>query len=259
MRRWDDLLPAAVDAARAGGEIVAAHFAAVPKELRTKAPGDYVSEVDTTSEDAIRAVLVERAPDIAVWGEERGGARAALGWLVDPLDGTANFVHRFPVVAVSVALVADGRPVVGVVHAPLLGETYTAVLGRGAWRGDERLAVSKRPPGAAICATGFPFRRKDLLDRYLAVFGASLARFEDLRRPGSAALDLAWVAAGVFDGFFELSLGPWDVAAGGLLIQEAGGLVTDWSGDAMAWLESGDILAGPPAVHGELRRLADVQ
>jgi myo-inositol-1(or 4)-monophosphatase len=259
VRRWDDLLPVAVDAARAGGEIVARHFAAVPRELRTKAPGDYVSEVDTTSEDAIRAVLVAHAPEIAVWGEEGGGARAALGWLVDPLDGTANFVHRFPVVAVSVALVADGRPVVGVVHAPLLGETYTAVLGRGAWRGDERLTVSTRPPDTAICATGFPFRRKDLLERYLSMFGASLTRFEDLRRPGSAALDLAWAAAGIFDGFFELALGPWDVAAGGLLIQEAGGLVTDWAGDAGAWLESGDILAGPPAVHAELRRLADLQ
>ncbi len=255
-RSWGHLLPAAERAARAGGEIVARHFAEVPVGLRTKAPGDYVSEVDTRSEDVIRAALLEAAPEVPVFGEERGGARADLGWLVDPLDGTANFLHRFPVVAVSVALVADGRPVLGVVHAPLLGETYTAVRGEGAWRGGERLAVSARTPDTAICATGFPFRRKDLLPRYLATFEAALARFEDLRRPGSAALDLAWVAAGSFDGFFELALGPWDVAAGGLLIQEAGGIVTDWTGDDRAWLDSGDILAGSPAVHEELRELA---
>jgi myo-inositol-1(or 4)-monophosphatase len=191
-----------------------------------------------------------------VFGEERGGARADLGWLVDPLDGTANFLHRFPVVGVSVALVAEGRPVVGVVHAPLLGDTFTAVRGDGARRGTEQLVVSPRTPDTAICATGFPFRRKDLLPRYLATFDAALSRFEDLRRPGAASLDLAWVAAGVFDGFFELALGPWDVAAGALLVQEAGGVVTDWSGDDRAWLESGDILAAPASVHEELRELA---
>jgi myo-inositol-1(or 4)-monophosphatase len=254
--RWRDLLPTAVRAAHAGGEVVARHFAEVPVGLRTKAPGDYVSEVDTRSEDVIRGVLEEEAPGIAVFGEERGGARARLGWLVDPLDGTANFLHRFPVVGVSVALVEDGRPVVGVVHAPLLGDTFTAVRGDGAWRGTERLAVSSRLPAAAICATGFPFRRKDLHPRYLPVLETALARFEDLRRPGSASLDLAWAAAGVFDGFFELALGPWDVAAGGLLVVEAGGVVTDWAGDDRAWLESGDILAAPPAVHEELRRIA---
>jgi myo-inositol-1(or 4)-monophosphatase len=256
---WRDLLPVAVRAAHAGGEVVARHFAEAPAGQRTKAPGDYVSEVDTKSEDIIRAILLEGAPGIAVFGEERGGSRAALGWLVDPLDGTANFLHGFPVVGVSVALVADGEPVVGVVHAPLLGDTFTAVRGEGAWRSTERLAVSTRSPDSAICATGFPFRRKDLLPRYQPVLDAALHRFEDVRRAGSAALDLAWVAAGVFDGFFELALGPWDVAAGGLLVQEAGGVVTDWTGDAAAWLESGDILAAPAAVHEELRRLAELR
>jgi myo-inositol-1(or 4)-monophosphatase len=253
------LLAAAVRAAQAGGDVVARHFAEVPAGLRTKAPGDYVSEVDTMSEDVIRAVLREEAPDLAVFGEERGGDRERLGWLVDPLDGTANFLHRFPVVGVSVALVEDGRPVVAVVHAPLLGDTYTAVRGDGAWRGTERLTVSARPPAAAICATGFPFRRKDLLPRYLPMFDAAIRGFEDLRRPGSAALDLAWVAAGVFDGFFELALGPWDVAAGALLVEEAGGRVSDWDGDDRAWLESGDILAGPHGVHEELLAFARVQ
>ena len=249
---WRALLPTAVRAAHAGGEVVARRFAEIPVGLRTKVPGDYVSEVDTTSEDVIRRVLLEEAPGLAVFGEERGGERERVGWLVDPLDGTANFLHRFPVVAVSVALVEDGRPVVGVVHAPMLGDTFTAVRGDGAWRGTERLAVSTRSPATAICATGFPFRRQDLLPRYLPTFDAAIHGFEDLRRAGSAALDLAWVAAGVFDGFFELSLGPWDVAAGGLLVHEAGGRVTDWTGDTGAWLDSGDILAGPTAVHEEL-------
>ena len=253
---WSALLPVAVRAAHAGGEVVARHFAEAHAGLRTKAPGDYVSEVDTSSEDVIRSALLASAPELPVFGEERGGIRERVGWLVDPLDGTANFLHRFPVVGVSVALVEDGRPVVGVVHAPLLGDTFTAVLGGGAWRGDERLAVSTRTPSTAICATGFPFRRKDLLPRYLTMFDGVIHRVEDLRRAGSAALDLAWVAAGVFDGFFELALGPWDVAAGALLVREAGGVVTDWAGDDRSWLDSGDIVAAPPAVHEELLGLA---
>jgi myo-inositol-1(or 4)-monophosphatase len=225
----------------------------------TKAAGDYVTETDRASERAIAEVLRRETPDIPVVGEESGGSAGDRWWVVDPLDGTTNFIHRFPAVAVSVALVVEGRPVAGAVHGPFLGETYVAARGHGAraLRSDgteERLAVSERPPDRAVVGTGFPFRRKDLLPRYLATMEEALARFEDLRRPGSAALDLAWVAAGVFDGFFELALNAWDVAAGGLLIEEAGGVVTDWDGGP-GWL-SGDILAGPPDVHAELLRLA---
>jgi len=164
-------------------------------------------------------------------------------------------------VGVSVALVREGSPVAGAVCAPFLGETWVAGRGEGAWlSGDQagagltRLRVSERSVKQAVVATGFPFRRKDLLPRYLHTFEAALSRFEDLRRPGAAALDLAWVAAGVFDGFFELGLAPWDVAAGGLLVEEAAGVVTDWEGGAR-WL-AGDILAGGPAVHGVLGDLA---
>lgn len=254
------LLEAAVVAARIGGEIITDRFAgdgATPAGgAEAKAPGDYVTDVDRSSEDAIRDALAASAPDIPFYGEERGGTRAALGWLVDPLDGTANFMHRFPAVGVSVALVEDGRPVVGVVHAPILGQTWTAVAGRGAFRDGAPVRVSSPRAGAAICATGFPFKVKERMPTYLVMFEAALRRFEDLRRPGAASLDLAWVAAGVFDGFFELALGPWDVAAGGLLIREAGGVVTDWRGDPDAWLEQGDILCGPPAVHEVLVELA---
>jgi len=246
----DALLVAADRAARAGGEIVRANFGA-PAEVREKARGDWVTAADTASEDAIRAVL-ERETGLPVFGEEAGGVRADTGWLVDPLDGTANFVHGLDAVGVSVGLVADGEPVVGVVHAPLLARTYAARKGGGAFRDERRMHVSRRPPEQAIVATGFPFRRKELLPRYEPALDAALHRFEDLRRVGGASLDLCWTAEGVFDGYFELRLGPWDVAAGALIVREAGGLVTDWSGDGAAWLESGDILAGPPAVHAVL-------
>lgn len=245
------LTDAAEAAARAGGAIVAAGFDH-PSNVREKAPGDWVSDVDHASEEAVRSALAWSAPGIPFFGEEGGGERAEFGWICDPLDGTANFLHRFPAVGVSVALVADGVPVVGVVHAPLLGDTYRAAAGDGAWCNGRRLAVSARPPAQAIVATGFPFRRKDLVDDYLARFAAAFGAFEDLRRAGAASLDLAWTAAGVFDGYFELALGPWDVAAGALLVREAGGVVTDWAGDPDRWLGSGDIVVGAPAVHARI-------
>ncbi len=242
-------------AARAGGEVVRRGFSD-PSNVREKSPGDWVSDVDVTSERTIAAALAEGAPDIRFFGEESGGERGPLGWICDPLDGTANFLHGFPAVGVSIGLVRDGVPIVGVVHAPLLGETYVATEGGGAFRDGTPLAVSTRGPDRAMVATGFPFRHEDLKDPYLGIFGRALHRFEDLRRAGAASLDLAWTAAGVFDGYFELRLGPWDVAAGALLVREAGGLVTDWVGDDRAWLDSGDIVAAPPAVHAEVLALA---
>jgi myo-inositol-1(or 4)-monophosphatase len=168
-------------------------------------------------------------------------------------------VHGLDAVGVSVGLVAGGEPVVGVVHAPLLDRTYAARKGGGAFRDDRRLRVSERAPDQAIVATGFPFRRKDLLLRYEPAFGAAIHRFEDLRRVGAASLDLCWTAEGVFDGYFELALGPWDVAAGALIVREAGGIVTDWDGDPDAWLGSGNILAGPVQVHGVLGAIASAE
>jgi myo-inositol-1(or 4)-monophosphatase len=243
----DALLQTACAAAAAGSEIVAAHLGAL-KQLRSKAPGDWVSEVDLASEAAIREILTLDS-GLPVHGEEAGGARAAVEWLVDPLDGTTNFVHRFDAVGVSIALLADGVPVVGVVAAPFLGRTYWARAGGGAFRDGELISVSARPPEAAIVATGFPFRHKELLPDYFPVLERAFSRFEDIRRVGAASLDLCWTAEGVFDGYFELRLGPWDVAAGGLIVQEAGGLVTDWNGGADGWIETGNIVAGPPIVH----------
>jgi myo-inositol-1(or 4)-monophosphatase len=142
------------------------------------------------------------------------------------------------------------------VHAPLLGETYSAAAGEGAWRDGRRLAVAERSVERSILLTGFPFKIKHRLGEYRPVFEGAFLAGEDLRRPGAASLDLAWTAAGVFDGFFELGLGPWDVAAGALLIAEAGGVVTDWAGDPDAWFRTGDVLAGSPAVHRMLLDLA---
>jgi myo-inositol-1(or 4)-monophosphatase len=248
----DGLVRAAVAAAGAGAALVREALGEA-RNVQSKNPGDWVSDVDLASERAVRAVLEASAPDIAVVGEEEGGEQADRYWLVDPLDGTANFVHGFPIVGVSIALVTDGRPVVGVVDAPFLGDTYTARLGGGAFRNGEPIAVSTRPVVEAICATGFPFRKKrERLEEYFPVFERALRTLEDLRRAGAASLDLAWTAAGVFDGYFEQALGPWDVAAGAVLIREAGGVVTDWVGDDTAWLASGDVVAAPPAVHEQL-------
>ncbi len=254
-RDLEALLAAALAAARAGGAIVQEAFGTA-SDVREKGPGDWVSHADTASERAVRAVLAEHAPGIPVHGEEEGGERASLGWLVDPLDGTANFLHRFPIVGVSVGLVDAGEPIVGVVHAPLLGDTYSGCKGGGAYRNGQPLRVSDRSAGQAILATGTPFRAKRTrLREYLPVFERALLTFEDLRRAGAASLDLALTAVGSFDGYFEQSLGPWDVAAGALLVREAGGVVTDWQGDPDGWLASGDIVAAPPAVH---ERILDV-
>jgi myo-inositol-1(or 4)-monophosphatase len=250
----------ALAAAVAGADVVRREWASTVRADPKGLPGDWLTRVDLASEAAIGAFLASATPEISMQGEEGGGAAEGLRWVVDPLDGTTNFVHRFPAVGVSVALVQDDRPVAAAIVAPLLGDAWHAARGAGAtWVPPGEAApvacrVSERPVGQAVVGTGFPFRRKERLDRYLPAFERALRTFEDLRRPGAACLDLAWVASGVLEGFFELALGPWDVAAGILLIEEAGGVVTDWGGgpDALA----GDILAGSPGVHDELLRIA---
>jgi myo-inositol-1(or 4)-monophosphatase len=240
----------AVAAADAASELVIrAHEATATLIGEVKSPGDYVTEIDRAAERAAIEVLHAGSPEIPILAEEAGGSRSDRMWVVDPIDGTTNFLRGYPVVGVSVALVEEGRPVVGAVTAPLLGASWSAAKGHGAsdQRG-RRLSMSTHP-GAGIVATGFPFRRKERLPRYLAVMERALARFEDLRRAGAASLDLAYVGAGVFDGFFELGLGIWDIAAGALLVTEAGGIVTDWDGDEEAVFVSGNILAGSPAWH----------
>ena len=218
-------------------------------------PGDWVTQIDVASERAIAAYLAAETPEVPVLGEELGGEVDGLRWVVDPLDGTTNFLHGFWAVGVSIALVDGSVPVVGAIAAPFLGDLWHGAAGLGAtWvRPDgtsERCRVSERDVAQAVVATGFPFRHRERLPRYLVSMQRALEAFEDLRRPGAACLDLAWTACGVFDGFFELGLASWDVAAGGLLVREAGGVVTDWDG-GRGFL-AGDILAGSPVVHEAL-------
>jgi myo-inositol-1(or 4)-monophosphatase len=221
-----------------------------------KGRGDYVTATDRNSESAILEVLAREAPGVPVLAEERGGLRARTMWAVDPLDGTTNFTRGFPVVGVSVALLDHGHPVAGAVLAPFLDLEFTMAQKRGAFLNSERLPQHRVvDPSGAVVATGFPFRNKQLLPRFLSMFGRALDRFEDLRRPGAAALDLAWTSSSTFDGFFELGLNTWDVAAGAGLVLEVGGAVTDWSGGD-TWIESGNILAASPAVHEALLALA---
>jgi myo-inositol-1(or 4)-monophosphatase len=231
----------------AGGQVVRER---PPGRLELKGRADYVTEVDRAAERAIRRILDSEAPGVSIVGEEYGGETAPVHWLVDPLDGTVNFMHGLPIVGVSVALIRDGRPMAGAVHAPFLGTTWTAARGQGADQDGRPVRVSDAGPEDAVVGTGFPFKSKHRLPEYLKVFIPALERFEDLRRPGAVALDLAWVASTVLDGFFELGLSPWDVAAGALLIEEAGGVVTDWAG-GVDYL-SGDVLAGNSAIHKTL-------
>ena len=224
------------------------------EEVREKSPGDWVSEADLASEKAIRELLT-RESGLPVYGEEAGGDDFDTGWLVDPLDGTSNFLHGFDAVGVSVGLIEDGVPVVGVVHAPLLDRTFYAARGVGAFRDERPLHVSDaRRPSRRSSRPASRSGTRSCCRAYERALAAALRGFEDLRRVGAASLDLCWTAEGVFDGYFELRLGPWDVAAGGVIVREAGGVVTDWDGDDRAWLRSGDILAGPPAVHAALAR-----
>ncbi len=247
----------ALRAARAGARVLLDAGLRKPGgAVDLKGAGDYVTAWDRRSEAAILEVLAREAPGISVLAEERGGQRAETMWAVDPLDGTTNFTRGFPVVGVSVALLEGRRPVLGVVIGPFLGLEFSAEAGRGAYLNGERLAaLSRIEPSKAVVATGFPFKDRTLLGRYETVLQEALRDFEDLRRAGSAALDLAWTAAGTFDGFFEVGLNTWDVAAGAALVIETGGKVTDWSGGD-GWIESGNILAGSPAVHEALLELA---
>ncbi len=249
-------LGVAIAAAQAAGDRLLRYYGALdPSEVTEKAKFDYVSRADRESEAILREAILSAFPHDVFVGEESGataGDPDAPAWIVDPLDGTANFVQGFPHFAVSIGRTEGGplgRLTLGVVWDPLKGDLFVAERGKGATRNDKRIRLPERPglEGAAL-ATGFPFRIRGRIDRYLSVFREVFLVCRSVRRAGSAALDLAYVAAGIFDGFFELALSPWDTAAGAVLVEEAGGVVTDWSGGG-DWRTSGDVLAGSPAVH----------
>ncbi|MDE3152164.1 MAG: inositol monophosphatase [Gemmatimonadota bacterium] len=251
------LLSTCVAAAVRGGDVVRAGAADLGRLVwDVKSPADFVSDVDRNSERAIAAVVAERHPDARLVGEEMTPGAAAdlsgLTFVADPLDGTTNFLHGYPWYAVSVAAVVDGEPVAGAVLNVATGELFTATAGGGARLAGQPISVSTLDdPQRALIGTGFPFKHPDLVDRYLGPFGDVMRATAGVRRAGAAALDLADVACGRFEAFWELVLAPWDVAAGLLLVREAGGLATDLEGRRAA-VGHGPIVAGNPAMHAWL-------
>lgn len=244
------MIGVALAAARSAGEVIRARRFG---DYRRKGAVDLVTDVDLAAEEAIRRVLARETPQIPVLAEEGGGAETArTRWIVDPLDGTTNFIHGYPVFCVSVALQLDGVLEAGCVYDPVHDSAYTAVRGRGAMQDDRPLAVS---PAArledALLATGFPYDRRTRPGFYLGFVEAFLMRGQGIRRSGSAAMDLCQVAAGRVDGFWEFNLRPWDIAAGILLVEEAGGRTSGMDGSP-ADLDHGSIVATNGALHGDM-------
>ncbi|HMK50808.1 MAG TPA: inositol monophosphatase family protein [Thermodesulfovibrionales bacterium] len=242
-------------AAKLGGEVVLRNLGKLSKgDIGLKQASDFVTRVDRESEAVIISVLHDRFPDHYFLAEESVHAPETdkYRWIIDPLDGTTNYIHQFPVFSISIALEFAGGIVVGVVYEPLRGDMYHAEKGKGAFLNSSPISVSSvQSMSDCLIATGFPFRRKEVTDRYLDLFRSIFLRISDIRRAGSAALDLAYLAGGRCDGFFEIGLSPWDIAAGSLLIEEAGGIVSDFSG-GRDYLTTGNVVAGVPFVHEEI-------
>ncbi|HEY4542528.1 MAG TPA: inositol monophosphatase family protein [Noviherbaspirillum sp.] len=252
------MLNTAVKAARRASAVInRASFDLDRVKVTEKGRNDFVTEVDQAAENAIIDVLRTAYPDHAILAEE-SGASANLHdehenvWIIDPLDGTTNFIHGFPTYCVSIALKQRGQITQAVVYDPNRNDLFTASKGGGAYLNEKRIRVSRRDKmSEALIGTGFPFRDTDQLDEYVKMFKLLSERCAGLRRPGAAALDLAYVAAGRLDGFFEKGLKPWDVAAGSLLITEAGGIVSNFSGES-DYLYQGNVIAGTPKIFGQM-------
>jgi myo-inositol-1(or 4)-monophosphatase len=240
-------------ARRAGGIINRAARDLDGLTVTAKRQNDFVTEVDRAAEAAVIETLHKAYPDHAILAEESGAAgRSDYTWIIDPLDGTTNFIHGFPQYAVSIGLRHRGVITQGVVYDPGRNELFTASKGRGAFLNDRRLRVAKRAQlRDALIGTGFPFREIAHLDEYMRMLRVVMEGSVGVRRAGSAALDLAYVAAGRLDGFWELGLSAWDMAAGSLLITEAGGLVSDLDGEPN-YLDAGHIVCGSPKVFAQL-------
>ncbi|MDP8239150.1 MAG: inositol monophosphatase family protein [Candidatus Hatepunaea meridiana] len=262
--KWVDL---AIEAAKLGGKILKGFVGKVnPASIETKSVGDWVSDADKSSEAAIISLLNQKAPGHDILAEEAGSIKAksnsAYRWIIDPLDGTTNFLRRFPVWAVSVALEYRSDPkerwgeiIAGAIHIPPTGETFWAGKGNGAFVDGKPIKVDEgRPFQESLLATGFPFRSRELGEKYIKLLGEILPRCADVRRAGAVAVDLCYTAGGIFDGFWELDLAPWDIAAGALIISEAGGKVSNFQGGE-DFLSTGDIVAGNPLVFNELLKM----
>jgi myo-inositol-1(or 4)-monophosphatase len=248
-------LETAVSAARRAGKIMLDNLSSLSRDdIDKKQASDYVTRVDRDAEDAIVSSLKNEFPDHTIQAEESGEdtAKREYKWIIDPLDGTTNYIHGYPQFSVSIGLESGGDMIVGVVFDPLREELFTGVKNEGAFLNGKPLRVSPViMMNESLLSTGFPFRSKEMIDRYLELFRALFYEVSDLRRAGSAALDLAYLACGRCDGFFEIGLSPWDIAAGSLLIHEAGGIVSDFAGGT-DYMRTGNVIAGNPALHGEI-------
>ncbi len=248
-----DDLEVALAAARAGGDVIRQHFGT---SVQTDWKGEVnpVTEVDRRAEEAILSVLHEHRPQDRILAEESGGHDWDRGrvWIVDPLDGTVNFVHAFPQVASSVGLRRDGRGVVGVVESAVNQEVFAAEAGAGATLNDEPIRVSAiAEPGRALIGTGFAYDRQQRAEEMVKALAGVLSRFQGIRRVGSAALDLCWVAAGRLDAYWEYGVRPWDTAAGALIVEEAGGQITSFTGDGYT-LDDPGIVSTNGLIHDAL-------
>lgn len=251
------ILNIAVKAARRAGTIInRASLDLERLQISSKLPNDFVTEVDQAAEAAIIDVIHEAYPDHGILAEESGSTVGAenceIQWIIDPLDGTANFIHGFPQYAVSIGIAEKGIVQHAVIYDPTRNELFTASKGSGAYLNDRRIRVSKRIRlNESLIGTGFPFKRMEHMDAYLGMFREFCDKTAGVRRPGAASLDLAYVACGRTDGFFEIALHPWDMAAGVLLVSEAGGLVSDFAGEA-DYLNTGNLVAGSPKIFGQI-------
>ncbi|HXX58838.1 MAG TPA: inositol monophosphatase family protein [Thermodesulfovibrionales bacterium] len=254
----EEALQTAITAAKRAGDIILKNLGKISsRDIRAKQAFDFVTKVDTQSERIIIEKIKATFPSHSFLAEEtmKWTETGDFRWIIDPLDGTTNYIHRYPAFSVSIALEYKREIILGVVFDPLKNELFHAVKGGGAFLNRKRIHVSRTGQlRNSLIATGFPFRKKEMIDLYLRAFKEVFSGVSDIRRAGSAALDLAYVAAGRFEGFFELGLAPWDIAAGSLLIREAGGAITDFGG-GKKYLSTGNIVAGNKRVHAEILKI----
>ncbi len=250
------MLNIAIRAAHAAGDYISRQVNNIPNlEIETKSINDFVTRVDRQAETRIIETLLKAFPEHSILAEESGEyGDSEYQWIIDPLDGTTNFLHGFPHFAVSIALSHNGKLEQAVIYDPMKQELFTASRGDGAMLNNRRMRVSKLiNTDGALLGTGFPFRHKENFELFQAQFAEFFKSASDIRRAGSAALDLAYVAAGRLDGFWEMGLQSWDMAAGALIIREAGGLVGDFQGND-GYLQSGEIVAGCPKLFADMIR-----
>lgn len=247
----------AIRAARSAGDFIVRKMNKLPElQIETKSPNDFVTEVDRQAEVRIIDTLLKAYPNHSILAEESGEIKGSedYRWIIDPLDGTTNYLHGFPHFAVSIACQHNGRLEHAVIYDPLKQELFTSSRGDGATLNNRRIRVTNlKTTQGALLGTGFPFKNRDQLNQFLKLFNEFFASASDIRRTGSAALDLAYVASGRLDGFWESGLQSWDIAAGALLIREAGGLVGDFRGEEN-YLDNGEIIAGNPRLFGDMVR-----